>query len=85
MRDYEYLFATNLQQKLKEKIIGKVFVKINANDELYIKIERHEEGVMYEASYDEFSQKFINGWTTEYAAYEVLKNYKSSLMKRYFK
>lgn len=85
MRDYEYLFATSLQQKLKEKIVGKVFVKVNPNDELYIKVERREEGVMYEEVLDDFSQKFINGLSTDYTAYEVLRRYKLSLMKRYFK
>ena len=27
--DYEYLFSTNLQAKLKEKIQGAIYVKVN--------------------------------------------------------
>lgn len=29
MTDYEYLFSTNLHAKLKEKIQGGIFVKVN--------------------------------------------------------
>lgn len=82
MRDYEYLFATILQQRLKEKIIGKVFVRIS-NDALYIKVERWEEGVMYEQTVDDIATKIRNGLTIEYIAYEILREYKTSLLKRY--
>lgn len=30
--DYEYLFSMNLQAKLKEKIQGAIYVKVNEND-----------------------------------------------------
>ena len=38
MTDYEYLFSTNLHAKLKERIQGGIFVKVNENDSLVIKI-----------------------------------------------
>lgn len=36
--DYEYLFSMNLQAKLKEKIQGAIYVKVNENDSLVIKV-----------------------------------------------
>ena len=33
--ELSYVFATNLQQKLKDKIYGKVFVKV-IDDDIYI-------------------------------------------------
>lgn len=36
MTDYEYLFSMNLQAKLKEKIQGAIYVKVNENDSLVI-------------------------------------------------
>ena len=38
MTDYEYLFSMNLQAKLKEKIQGAIYVKVNENDSLVIKL-----------------------------------------------
>ena len=43
MTDYEYLFSTNLHAKLKERIQGGIFVKVNENDSLVIKITRRDE------------------------------------------
>lgn len=34
--DYEYLFSMNLQAKLKEKIQGAIYVKVNENDSLVL-------------------------------------------------
>ena len=42
MTDYEYLFSTNLHAKLKEKIRGGIFVKVNEKDSLIVKIERKD-------------------------------------------
>ena len=35
--DYEYLFSMNLQAKLKEKIQGAIYVKVNENDSLLLR------------------------------------------------
>lgn len=87
MKDYENLFSTALHQKLKEKIIGKIFIKVNRQDQLYISITRHD-GIDYELYIENFSNKFLNGWTTDYAAYEVFEDYKKYInnlvYKRYF-
>ena len=39
MRDYEYLFATTLHEKLKEKIVGGIFVNVTPDDVLHITIK----------------------------------------------
>lgn len=72
MTDYEYLFSMNLQAKLKEKIQGAIFVKVNENDSLVIKITRRDEN-NFDMSFTDFSNKFLNGFSTDYAAYEVQK------------
>lgn len=83
MKDYEYLFATTLQQRLKEKIVGKIFIKVTLHDELFIKIDTLG-GLEYKLFINDFSNKILNGWTTEYAAYEVITQYKRFINERYF-
>ena len=83
MRDYEYLFATTLHQKLREKIIGKIFVKVTTDDALLIKIESLG-GLEYKTYIENFSTRIFNGWSTDYAAYEVVNDYKKFVMDRYF-
>lgn len=87
MMDYEYLFATTLQQKLKTKIIGRIFVKVTLDDQLFIKIE-HEDGLYYKMFIDDFSNRIRNGWSTDYAVYEVVNKYRKFVteyaMTKYF-
>ena len=88
MTDYEYLFSMNLQAKLKEKIQGAIYVKVNVkvneNDSLVIKITRRDEN-NFDMSFTDFSNKFLNGFSTDYAAYEVTKKYQKFVMKQFFK
>ena len=83
-RDYEYLFETGLHAKIRERVIGKVFVKVNREDVLIVKIESFG-GLKFETSIDNFSSRILNSYSTDYAAYEVVKQYKSYMMKKYFK
>ena len=83
MRDYEYLFAKTLHQKLKEKIIGRIFVKVNNNDELYVEIESFGD-FTFRTSIDNFSDRILNGLSTDYVVYDIVKQYKSFVMKKYF-
>ena len=84
MTDYEYLFSTNLHAKLKERIQGGIYVKVNDNDSLVVKIMRND-GNNFDVSFTDFSNKFLNGLTTDYAAYEVQKKYRDFVMKQFFK
>lgn len=84
MKDYEYLFAMNLHTRLKERIEGKVFVKVKENDNLYVKIESFGD-LRYEVELLNFSERVINGLTSEYITYEIVKQYKRFVLERYFK
>lgn len=84
MKDYEYLFVQLLHQKLKNKIVGKVFVKVNAKDELFVEIQSYGD-LTYRLYLGHFSERLLNGWSTEYAVYEIMKQYKMFIMERYFK
>lgn len=76
--DYEYLFSMNLQAKLKEKIQGAIYVKVNENDSLVIKITRRDKN-NFDMSFTDFANRMLNGLTTDYAAYEVTKNIENLL------
>lgn len=85
--DYKKLFAMNLQQKLKTKIIGKIFVKVIQDDKLYVQIER-DAGQTFKLFLDNFSERILNGWSTDYAVYEVMSEYRKFVIgimeERYF-
>lgn len=68
--------------KLKEKIQGAIYVKVNENDSLVIKITRRDEN-NFDMSFTDFSNKFLNGFSTDYAAYEVTKKYQKFVMKQF--
>lgn len=71
--DYEYLFSMNLQAKLKEKIQGAIYVKVNENDSLVIKVTRRD-GNNFDMSFTDFANRMLNGLTTDYTAYNDLKD-----------
>lgn len=84
MADYEYIFSTSLHGKLKEKIYGRIFVKVTYDDKLFINIIREREDINFTMYINDFSAKILNGYTSEYAVYEVLKAYKKFILKKYF-
>ena len=83
MKDYEKLFTTNLHSKLKKHIIGKIFVKIRSNDEIYIKIESIG-NLKFEMVVPNFSERMMNGMTSEFVAYEVVNSYRNYILGKYF-
>lgn len=84
MADYEYLFCTTLHGRLREKIRGGIFVKVNDNDSLVVEINRRD-GNNFSISFTDFSNKILNGFTSEYAAYEVCKKYGNFVMGQFFR
>lgn len=82
--DYEYLFSMDLQAKLKEKIQGAIYVKVNENDSLVIKVTRRD-GNNFDMSFTDFANRMLNGLITDYAAYEVVQKYKKFVMTQFFK
>lgn len=83
MMDYEYLFSMNLHQKLRERVIGKVYCKVNEENELYIKIESFG-NLKFSMTIDNFSERILNGYSTEYAVYEIMSEYEKFIHNRYF-
>ena len=84
MMDYEHLFATALHAKLKKKIVGKIYVEVTRENVLLVKIESFG-GLSYSTTIDNFSDKIINGFSTDYAAYEIVDQYKKFITKKFLK
>lgn len=83
MCDFEYLFSTELHRKLKEKIIGGIWVKVYHN-ELHVKITGHD-GIEYEFVRENFNKRILNGYSSDYVVYEIVKEYKAFILDNYFK
>lgn len=84
MDNYKYIFSCILHEKLKEKVEGKVFVKVTRNDELLVIIQSYGD-IEYKTFISNFSEKILNGWGAEYAVYEIMREYKKFIMKKYFR
>ena len=81
MKEHEQYFAMTLQQKLKKRVIGRVFVKITYNDEILVVI-RYSDDEEFKIFIPNFTDKLINGLSTDYVAYEVLNEYRKCLIER---
>lgn len=85
MVDYEYLFATNLHQKLKEIVKGKVFCVIK-NDNLYVSIETKEIGKYEYTMNNSFADDLINGRiSTDNVVEVVVREYRSYVIQHFLK
>ena len=83
MNDYEYLFIANLHSKLKLLIDGSIFVKVTHDDRLYVEIKRLD--LTYRGYIvNDFSERIKNGYTTDYAVYEIVKEYKEFIHRIFF-
>lgn len=81
MLNYEYEFVTALRSKLKEKLLGKIFCKV-INNELYVEINNF--GLEFKMHIDDFANKVLNGYSTDYAMYEIITTYKKFVLHKYF-
>lgn len=81
--ELSYVFATNLQQKLKDKIYGKVFVKV-IDDDIYISVDCYSD-IRFKTTISNFANRILNGYTTDYACYEIMEQYRKFVFKQYFK
>ena len=85
MVDYEYLFATNLHQKQKEIVKGKVFCAIK-DDHLYVSIETKEIGKYEYTMNNSFSDDLINGRiSTDNVVDIVAREYRSYVIQHFLK
>ena len=85
MVDYEYLFATNLHQKLKEIVKGKVFCAIK-DDHLYVSIETKEIGKYEYTLNSSFADDLIHGKiSTDNVVEVVVREYRSYVIQHFLK
>ena len=84
MQDYEYLFSKELHRRLKEKVKGKVWVKIYQN-ELHVTIKIFECELKYEFVEEDLSNKILNGLSSDYAVYTIMKDYHKFVNEIFFK
>ena len=88
MTDYEFIFSNKLKEKLNETVYGGVKTWVT-KDELHVSIRLEECGVNFEYVIPDISDRILNSFTTDYAVYEVMREYKSYLAKqlrnRFFK
>ena len=84
MVDYEYLFAMGLHAKLKEKIVGKIFVAVSRENVLRVKIESFGD-LSYYTEINNFSDRIRDGFSTDNAAYEIVEQYKKFIFNKFLK
>lgn len=84
MSDCECTFSSALRDKLVTKVNGGVKTWIT-NDELFVSIRLTEYGLESHYSISDILSKILNGYTTDQALYEVLKNHKKTINKLFFK
>lgn len=82
MRDYEYIFSIALQSKLKEAINASIFVNV-FKDQLTVQIKTRF-GLDYDTAINNFSEKILNGYSSDYAAYQIVKEYRSYINRTFF-
>ena len=85
MTDYGYLFSKTLHKKLKDKVRAGVHVKSTPDDKLEIIIARTSENLIFTMYIDDFSTRLLNGYSTDYATYEIIEKYRRFNNKYYRK
>lgn len=83
MMDYEYTFSRILHSKIKEKVNARCYVTV-IDDAVMVKIE-NEDGLIYRTYIDNFADKLLHGYSSDYAAYEVLREYRKFINNKYFR
>lgn len=81
--ELEQVFAETLQQKIKEQVKGKVFVKV-VKDQLIISIECWHD-IRFKRVIDDFSGHILNGFGTDDVCKDIVKAYKAYVIGAYFK
>lgn len=84
MTEYGFIFSTILHEKLKEKINGRVFVRVVSEDKLLVVINSYGD-IEFKVFINDFSEKVLYGLSTDYAVYEIMKQYRRFVMNKFFK
>mgnify|MGYP006968139813 CR=1 FL=1 len=78
---YEHVFSMNLHEKLKQKIVAWIFCEINSENQLHVVIRTKQGGFRYESCIDDISEKIVNGYSTDYAAYEIIRDFRKYITR----
>lgn len=85
MVSYVQVFAMNLRERIYERVkIKSIFITQTYNDDLYIQITLNG-GLQFKTRIYGISDKILNGYTTKYAAYEIIGELRKFIMDSYFK
>ena len=82
MQEYEYITATGLHSLLKEKIKGKIWVKIY-DDRLHVKIDYNDLSFGYIEG--KMSDKILSGIGPSDLLPKIVARYKEFIFHEYFK
>ena len=73
-----------LHNRLKEKLIGKVYCEVNESDQLYVSITSYQ-NVKWEYRLDNFSRRIqLVQITSDGVANDIIKKYKGIILRKYF-
>ena len=88
MTHYEYEFSTILHEKLKELVIGKVYVRITPDDKVYVNIKSFDD-IEYVYLMGDFTYNFLRGLSATRLAQVIVAEYKkfviNKMTSKYFK
>ena len=74
----------NITRKTEGEDSRGIYIKVDQDDCLIIRIQR-QDGNNFSISFCNFSDRFLHGFTTDYATYVVMKEYKEFVLKQFFK
>ena len=84
MMDYEPIICYESTSKIeRERVKGKVFCEVTQNNILVVEIKSRGDW-KFSMEFDNFSDRFLNGFTTDYAMCDVLSKYRKFITNRYF-
>lgn len=86
MCEYEIIFCKALHDKLKEKVKGGLWVRVENDDCLWIDIVQRElDTITHIQIGNPFSELIVKGFSVDEACEEVIKQYRRIILSRCFK
>lgn len=82
MLNYGKVFAAALHERLKEQIVAHIYVTYDENDQIYINIKSYDD-VDYRMRITELSEKVVRGYSSEYACYEIVKDFRKYINEKF--
>lgn len=82
MQDYEYISVKALHEKLKEKINASIYVTIEEDDTLFVRIRQGH--VQYKKYFNDITYELLGGSFAEKFCDAIVKDYKKFVLSKYF-